>query len=253
MPLGALESGHSAFVQDETGGIGLYLDAPVVSSLPAGTTIRVSGTLDTRFAQRVLRMTEAAIEVGPTGELPAAPDVATGSADESREGSRITIRGTVDGTPGALSDGLGLTVDDGSGPVKAVIGPEAIGPVAPTSGDLVVVRGPLGQRDSSGTGTEAYRVYAMLAGDFEILRAAGAHADAERLGHGDAEPDRHGHTVADGHTDANPQRYAERLADTSVAHARRHPCAATRDRRHGAWRRDRRGRTHRHPAAADDR
>ncbi len=169
VPLGALESGHSTFVQDETGGIGLYLDTPVVSSLPAGTTIRVSGTLDTRFAQRVLRAAEASVEVGPTGELPAAPEVTTGSADESREGSRISIRGTVDGAPGALSDGLGLTVDDGSGPVKAIIGSEALGLAAPTSGDLVVVRGPLGQRDSSGTGTEAYRVYAMLAGDFEIL------------------------------------------------------------------------------------
>jgi hypothetical protein len=169
VPLGALESGHSAFVQDETGGIGIYLDAPVVSPLPAGTAIRVLGTLDTRFAQRVLRVAEADIEVGSIGELPNAPDVATGSADESREGTRITLGGVVDGAPGALSDGLGLTVDDGSGPVKAVIGPEALGSAAPVFGDLVVVRGPLGQRDSSGTGTEAYRVYALLPGDFQIV------------------------------------------------------------------------------------
>ena len=47
--------------------------------------------------------------------------------------------------------------------------PKRSGSAAPVSGDLVVVRGPLGQRDSSGTGTEAYRVHAVLAGDFAIL------------------------------------------------------------------------------------
>ena len=35
-PLGALESGHGGFVQDESGGIALYLDAPVLGSWPAG-------------------------------------------------------------------------------------------------------------------------------------------------------------------------------------------------------------------------
>ena len=62
------------------------------------------------------------------------------------------VSGIVDGAPGELSDGLGLTVDDGSGPVKGVIGPDALGALAPHSGDRVAVRGPLGQRDSSGTG-----------------------------------------------------------------------------------------------------
>ncbi len=167
--LGALESGRSGFVQDGTGGIGIYLDAIVVSPLPAGTTVRLAGTLDTRFAQRVIRVDEAAIEAGGVTALPAALEIATGAAGEALEGSLVTITGIVDGAPGALSDGLGLTVDDGSGPVKAVIGSEALGSLAPHSGDLVVVGGPLGQRDSSGTGIEAYRVYAMLAGDFTIV------------------------------------------------------------------------------------
>ncbi len=153
--LGALEAGRSAFVQDETGGIGIYLDATVVSPLPAGTTVRVAGTLGTRFAQRVLRVDEAVIEAGPVTELPRALDVSTGAASEAREGWRIAVTGVVDGAPGPLSDGLGLTVDDGSGPVRAVIGPAALAGLAPMSGDLVTVRGPLGQRDSSGTGAEA--------------------------------------------------------------------------------------------------
>ena len=167
--LGALEAGRSAFVQDATGGIGIYLDAAVVSPLPAGTTVRITGTLGTRFAQRVLRVGEAEIEAGPVTDLPSALDLATGSADETHEGSLVAVTGVVDGAPGALSDGLGLTVDDGSGPIKAVIGPAALAGVTPVSGDLVTVRGPLGQRDSSGTGTEGYRVYATLAGDFTVV------------------------------------------------------------------------------------
>ncbi len=167
--LGSLETGRSAFVQDDTGGIGLYLDATVVSALPAGTTVRLAGTLDTRFAQRVIRVDEAAIEAGGVTALPQALEIATGTAGEASEGSLVAITGIVDGAPGDLSDGLGLTVDDGSGPVKGVIGPDALGALAPRSGDRVVVRGPLGQRDSSGTGIEGYRVHATLAGDFTIL------------------------------------------------------------------------------------
>ncbi len=167
--LGALEAGHTAFVQDETGGIGIYLDAPVVSPLPAGTTVRIAGMLDTRFAQRVLRVDEGVIVAGSVTTLPAAVEIATGTADETREGRLVAVSGVVDGTPGALSDGLGLTVEDGSGPVKAVIGPDALGSATPVSGDLVTVRGPLGQRDSSGSGTEGYRVHATLVGDFAVV------------------------------------------------------------------------------------
>ena len=129
--LGALEAGRTAFVQDTTGGIGVYLDAAVVSAVPAGTTVRIAGTLGTRFAQRVLRADEADVVAGPIAELPSATSVATGSAGESHEGSLVTISGTVDAAPDALSDGLGLTVDDGSGPVRAVISPAALGALAP--------------------------------------------------------------------------------------------------------------------------
>jgi hypothetical protein len=167
--LGALESARSAFVQDETGGIGVYLDATVVSPLPAGTTVRLAGVLDSRFAQRVIRVDEAAIETTGVTGLPATLEIVTGAAGEATEGSLVTIDGIVDGAPGELSDGLGLTVDDGTGPVKGVIGPDALGSLAPHSGDRVVVRGPLGQRDSSGTGVEGYRVYATRAGDFTIV------------------------------------------------------------------------------------
>ena len=95
-------------------------------------------------------------------------EVATGSAVETVEGSRIRIAGTTIGSPDQLSDGLGITVDDGSGPVRAVIGPDAAGGLTLASGSHVVVTGPLGQRDSSGTGSAGYRVHATLAGEIQV-------------------------------------------------------------------------------------
>ena len=89
---------------------------------------------------------------------------ATGSLDETLEGLRVTMTGTVAGSGDPLSDGLAIDLDDGSGPARAVIGPDALAGLAIASGDVVVVTGPLGQRDSGGTGTAGYRVYATTAG-----------------------------------------------------------------------------------------
>ena len=48
--LGALESGRTAFVEDATAGVAVYLDAAVVTALPVGTRVRATGTIDTRFS-----------------------------------------------------------------------------------------------------------------------------------------------------------------------------------------------------------
>jgi hypothetical protein len=165
--LGSLESARSGFVQDGTGGIALYLDAAFETALPAGTTIRVAGVLDSRYGQRTLRVASADIEITGSAELPVAMDAATGEASEPLEGLRLGLAGVVVETPAALSDGLGITIDDGTGPVRVVAGPEALGSLAIAKGDIVVARGPLGQRDSSGTGTTGYRLHATMPGDLE--------------------------------------------------------------------------------------
>jgi hypothetical protein len=59
-----------------------------------------------------------------------------------------------------MSDGLGLLVDDGSGPLRVVVGPTALAGRTLERGDWVAAAGPLGQRDSSGTGTAGYRLFA---------------------------------------------------------------------------------------------
>ena len=72
--------------------------------------------------------------------------------------------------PDALADGLGVTIDDGSGDRPGGRRARRPGrPDHPTGDDRRSSTGPLGQRDSSGTGTAGYRVHATLAGDLEVV------------------------------------------------------------------------------------
>ena len=167
--LGGLEGGRGGFIQDATGGIALYLDDPAVAAWPAGTQVRASGVTASRYGQRTVRLAEADLVRGESFELPEPSGVSTGAAGEALEGLRITVAGTTVGSSSALADGLGVTVDDGSGGIRAVIGPDALAGRALPGGTSVVVTGPLGQRDSSGTGAGGYRIHATLAGELEVL------------------------------------------------------------------------------------
>ena len=71
-----------------------------------------------------------------------------------------------------MSDGLGLIVDDGTGPVRVIVGAGALGGLDPGKGDVVTATGPLGQRDSGGTGLAGYRLYATLPGELVIASPA---------------------------------------------------------------------------------
>ena len=161
-PLGAVESGRGGFVQDVTAGIGLYLDATVVGRWPAGTSVRLTGSMSSRFGQRVIRVAEADIVDTGSGDPPASVSVATGDAGEIYEGLRVVAAGTVTAAPDVLADGLGVTIDDGSGPIRAVIAPDAVAGRTIKTGVRLIVTGPLGQHDSSGAGTSGYRVHVTL-------------------------------------------------------------------------------------------
>ena len=167
--LGALESERKAFIQDETSGIALYLDVAVVDGLPADTLVTVTGTIDERFAERTLRANLA--DVVALGEQQRPPPwfQQTGEIGEATEGYRVLLQGVTVGSPSSLSDGLGLMVDDGSGAVRVIVGPDALGGLSVPSGTTVVAVGPVGQRDSSGTGLAGYRVHVTEQSDFGIL------------------------------------------------------------------------------------
>ncbi|HJP87532.1 MAG TPA: lamin tail domain-containing protein [Candidatus Limnocylindrales bacterium] len=169
--LGALETGRKAFVQDATGGIALYLDATVVAATSAGARISVTGTIDERFAEKTLRIAEADIELGTVEALPVPSATSTGSVIEGVEGTDVLVEGTTVGSSTALSDGLGIMVDDGTGQIRVIVGADALGGASVPSGTHVRAHGPVGQRDSSGTGLAGYRIHATLIGSFEILPA----------------------------------------------------------------------------------
>jgi uncharacterized protein YdeI (BOF family) len=159
--LGLIESGHAAFVQDDSAGIGLYLATADWPSLAAGTSVRVSGTITSRYGQLTLRLASPldVVALGQGG-LPAPLALDTGAVDEAVEGSLAEVQGTVTAGPDTLSDGFAVTVDDGTGALRVVAG--AATGIAP--GDLERGRtyrlvGVAGQRDSSGTGAEGYRLY----------------------------------------------------------------------------------------------
>ena len=168
-PLGALESDRKGFVQDDTAGIALYLDVAVTDGLPAGTLVMASGTLDDRFAERTLRVNLADItQLGAQG-LPAPSFQVTGEINEAVEGSRVQVQGVTVGASTDLADGLGLMVDDGSGQVRVIVGASALGGAAVPGGMAVIAVGPVGQRDSSGTGLAGYRIHVTESGDFQVL------------------------------------------------------------------------------------
>ena len=166
--LGALESGRAGFVQDGTAGIAVYLDAVPGSPISAWTVVRLVGTIDERYAAHTIRSAVASIVILGTQGLPDPRMQTTGSIDEQVEGLRVTVAGITIGSATAYADGLGYLVDDGTGQVRVIVSPTALGGASVPSGTAVSVVGPVGQRDSTGTGLSGYRIHATLAGEFVI-------------------------------------------------------------------------------------
>src|SRR5439155_7042818 len=136
--------------------------------IPAGTSVAVLGTLGSYFSLRVVNVPALAVEALGTTSLPEPLGSTTGGAGEALEGIRLTAEGTVTEAPGSLSDGLGVTIDDGSGPLRLVVSALAQAGQPIATGDHVVAVGPLGQRDSSGTGLAGYRLHATLPGELVL-------------------------------------------------------------------------------------
>ena len=168
MPLGSLEDGRGGFLQDATGGIALLLPADPAEPIVAGAMIRAYGTVGDRYAQRTIRLDGPPALVGPAA-LPDAIIVGTGAVTEALEGQLVTVEGAVIETPTSLSTGVSVLIDDGSGPVRAILA--FPGASAPARGDTIGVTGPLGQRDTTGTGTGGYRVLVTDPGAIVIVPA----------------------------------------------------------------------------------
>ncbi len=160
------------FVADATGGIAvLFADG----EFGPGELLRITGDVDDRFSQRTLRADSAEVVRLGTAAGPAPILATTGSVDEDLEGRLVRIRGTVQGSPTTLTSGLAFDVDDGSGAIRVVVGTSTgIDPATWRSGSALELVGVAGQRDSSGSGTDGYRVFPRDPGDVLGVVAPGA-------------------------------------------------------------------------------
>ncbi|MEO8245874.1 MAG: hypothetical protein ABI622_02020 [Chloroflexota bacterium] len=151
------------YVADATGGIAVLVTG---ATFERGQVVEVAGELDDRYAQRTLRADGVDVAVVGSGAEPAAQPVASGAVDESVEGQLVELDGTVAGGPSPLSGGQAFDVDDGSGRIRVFVADAtAIDVTAWGDGVRLRLRGVVGQRDSSGSGTAGYRVQPRDAGD----------------------------------------------------------------------------------------
>ena len=96
--------------------------------------------------------------------------MSTGAVAEAIEGLRVRATGTIVEAPTGFADGLGLLLDDGTGEIRAIVMPAALGTAGPIRGDRATVVGVVGQRDSSGTGSAGYRLTVAGTGDLTLER-----------------------------------------------------------------------------------
>lgn len=144
------------YLADATGGIAVLVAGGV---FPRGVALSVEGTIDDRYAQRTLRVDAEDLTIGQEMDAPDPIEVDTGSIGEPTEGQLVTLVGIVQGAPTDLAAGLMFEVDDGSGPIRVLVGPTTgIDTSTWQTGITLTVTGIVGQRDSSGTGSEGYRV-----------------------------------------------------------------------------------------------
>lgn len=144
------------YLTDASGGIAVLLDG---ASFARGNALVIRGTIDDRYAQRTVRADATGLTVIGPRVAPDPEPIDTGSVGEPVEGQLVTLTGIVQGSPTILTSGEAFEVDDGSGPVRVLVGPATgIDTSAWQPGSSLTVTGVAGQRDSTGTGTQGYRV-----------------------------------------------------------------------------------------------
>ncbi len=151
------------YLADATGGIAVLVTD---GAFERGIALTVEGTVDDRYAQRTIRVDAADLAIGAPQVGPDPATVDTGAVGEPMESRLIGLTGVVQGSPTSLSAGLAFEVDDGSGPIRVLIGPgTGVQTAGWHAGATLFLTGVVGQRDSSGTGSEGYRVQPRDAGD----------------------------------------------------------------------------------------
>jgi DNA/RNA endonuclease YhcR with UshA esterase domain len=158
------------YLVDDSAGIAVLLSD---GAFDRGERLRVTGTVDDRYAQRTIRAGVDPLIVLGAASDPSATSAATASIGEAFEGRLVEISGVISSSVTTLSTGLAWDVDDGSGAIRVLIGTTTgIDTAAWARGVGVRLIGVVGQRDSSGTGTSGFRVQPRDAADILSVEPA---------------------------------------------------------------------------------
>ena len=168
----------SAVIQDASGAILLRLGADV-GRLPRGQLVEVEGVRSTKGGMESLRVSRAARRLGKVAEPPPRA-LRSGDASEAHEAQVVVVRGAlVAAARRASSRAVSFEIDDGSGPLRVVLGASLrADPGRLRKGTWVEVRGVLGQETSGSQPLRGYRVWPRTAGDVRVTAPAIAAAAA---------------------------------------------------------------------------
>lgn len=168
---GTIEA-ESAVLQDATGAILLRL-GDEAGQLLRGELIEVDGVRSTKSGMESLRVSAPPRRLG-TSPDPAERSLLTGDAGEAEEAQVVLVRGALVANARRASSGtVSFEIDDGSGPLRVVLGAALqAGDEHLAGGSWVEVIGVLGQETSGSEPTQGYRVWPRDQTEVRVLAAA---------------------------------------------------------------------------------
>ena len=163
---------ESAVLQDASGGILLRL-GDEVGSLLNGELVEVDGVRSTKSGMESLRIAAPPRRLGTAAD-PAARALRTGEAAEGVEAQLVLVRGALAADARRASSGtVTFEIDDGSGPLRIVLGAALQARDDHlTSGSWVEVLGVLGQETTGSQPALGYRVWPRGESEVRVLAVA---------------------------------------------------------------------------------
>ena len=171
LPAGTIEA-ESAVLQDATGAILLRLGADV-GPLEHGEVVEVDGVRSTKSGMESLRVSLQPRRLGSASE-PTARALRTGDVGEGAEAQIVLVRGALASDARRASSGtVSFEIDDGSGPLRVVLGAALrASDEHLVSDSWVEVLGVLGQETTGSQPTLGYRVWPRDETEVRVLASA---------------------------------------------------------------------------------
>jgi hypothetical protein len=159
----------SAVIQDASGAILLRL-GDEAGSVSRGQLLEVAGMRSTKSGMESLRASVPPRRLGTSAD-PAAQALRSGDAAEASEARLVIVRGAVVASARRASSGtVSFEIDDGSGPLRVVLGASLeADDDAFMAGSWVEVRGVLGQETTGAQPARGYRVWPRDSADLRVL------------------------------------------------------------------------------------